>query len=125
MRTARVASKYPADISSNHPCAQRSLGVCAPLSLPDRVLSKRVLLLDEEDRPLANVDLEFHAYSMGPGELFGAVHTDGEGGADLGPIYAAEEARGFRARRNYVILNRSMFTLDLTPRTNRYKSFVL
>jgi len=70
--TASVSSKYPPDIRSEHPCAQGFTGVCGALSLANKILSKRLAWLDEEDRPIANVKLEFHSHSMGPGELFGS-----------------------------------------------------
>ena len=116
LRTASPSSKFPADILSNHPCAQVEASVCSALSLPNKILSKRVVLMDEEQHPVANVKLEFHAYSMGPGELFGSVITDSQGGADLAPIYAQEEAKGYKALMNYVTLGgRFWFQLDLSP----------
>lgn len=95
VRTLSGVGEYPPDVILNHPRMQIIQTVCNPLNLPvPDITSKRLLVVNDADLPLANTELEFRENARGVGQLIGSVLTDGNGVANLSQIYRALDAKG-------------------------------
>lgn len=103
VRTVSSSRKFPSDILISHPCAASNHSVCDPLSLPNTISSRHVVFVDDENRPIANLTLDFRKYSKVVGESFGSVTTDSEGVADLSPIYDHPNAAGSLVQAGFLL----------------------
>lgn len=111
VRTVSDHLPLPGDILNRHPCRPYLPSVCEALNLPRKVYARSVVFVNEQNRPIANLALEFRQNSMARGKLWGSVTTDSEGEADLSAIYAL--AHGHLAQ---VGTNKSgAFLLEFSP----------
>jgi 5-hydroxyisourate hydrolase-like protein (transthyretin family) len=86
VRTMKSIPGFSGDMLSSSACAPYQPSPCDPLRVPNRIETKKIVLLNSQGSPIRDARLEFHEYTKGKAKFIASLMTDAAGVADVSSL---------------------------------------